>query len=162
MAGSLLDELRVMEANLRAHSTKEIMVAGSGGRIAVRYRPPAREQLDAVVAAYSMGEGLTADQELQLLVDCCDTVVRCDPVTGETEPFDDQGPLRFDASDARWQDDGEEIETARACVSKLFRLDVQPLAASRHVGSLITWLQGVDAEITARVEGNSPRSGDDA
>lgn len=151
---SFLDELRVMDARMRAHATKELHVPGAGGRLAVRYRPPSsRDALLPVLAAMHLDGTLTSEQELQFLVDCCDEVLSCDPETGDTAPFDDDaGPLRFDVSDERW---GPEVKTARDCVRKLFRLDVQPLAASRHVDSLINWLNGLDAEIAARTEGNS-------
>lgn len=152
MAASFLDELRTMADRVHGHATKELQVPGSGGRIAVRYRPPSRDKLTALLTAYTFAGALSGDEETQLLVDCCDTVLACDPETGDTSPFDDEGPLRFDASDERW---GDDVETARDCVAKLFRLDVQPLAASRHVGSLVDWLNGIDAEISARVEGKS-------
>lgn len=149
---SLLDELRAMDNDLRATATKELDVAGSGGRFTVRYRPPEdRDALTPVLAALNAGGALDAATELQLIVDCCDEIL----VRGETP---DGGPLRFDAGDERWKDvppAGKPVKTARDCVAKLFRLDLHPLAAARHVGSLVDWLQGVDADIAQRVEGNS-------
>lgn len=170
---NFLDDLRAMAQAVRDQSTKELTVAGSGGHIAVRYRPPAREKLDAVLAAFNFGQPLTGDDEMQLLVDCCDAILSADPDTGQTTPYDDEGPLRFDASDPRWQEVAPVLaeihgvpvkvpETARECVAVLFCLDAQPLAASRHATSLVTWLQGIDAEIAARVEGKSPGSPGDA
>lgn len=149
---SFLDELRAMDERLRATSVKTLDVPGSGGKFAVRYRAPAdRNALTPVLAALNAEGALSADEELQLLVDCCDEVlVRETPDVDAVQP--DGGPLRFDGADDRW---GDDVTTAREAVGKLFRLDVQPLAAARHVGALIDWLQGVDAEIAARVEGKS-------
>lgn len=151
---SLLDELRAMDDRLRQHATKTLAVAGSGGRVGVRYRPPAdRDALTPVLAAMNTDGALSEAEELQLIVDCCDVVLRWDEEQGELAPDGgDDDPLRFDASDPRW---GPNVKSARDCVAALFALDRQPLAASRHVGSLIDWLQGSEAEIAARVEGKS-------
>jgi hypothetical protein len=69
----------------------------------------------------------------------------------ELEPVDPEGgPLRFDAGDERW---GTDVKTARDCVAKLYNLDTQPLAAAGHADVLVDWLQGLDAAIQTRVEG---------
>jgi hypothetical protein len=151
---SFMDELRAFDEHLRAHGTKVLAVAGSGGRLGVRYRPPAdRDDLTPVLVAMNTEGALSEDEELQLLVDCCDAVLRWDDEKGDLVPDGgEEDPLRFDASDPRW---GGGPETARDCVRELFKLKRQPLAASRHVGSLIDWLQGSEAERTARVEGKS-------
>lgn len=167
---SLIDDLRAMAQAIHDNSTTELTVLGAGGRLAVRYRPPAREKLDDVLSAYMFGRAMSADEEVQLLVDCCDTVLRADPATGETKPYDDQGALRFDDSDPRWAQMAEvfsEIterklpapKSARDCVRLLFRLDAQPMAAAGHAQTLVPWLQGIRAEIAARVEGKSPADG---
>lgn len=172
---SLLDDLRAMASAVEANSSITLNVAGAGGRLAVRYRPPNRDKCDAILSAYAIGRALSADEEAQLLVDCCDAVVRADPATGDTSPYDDQGPLRFDDSDSRWAEMADVFtqvaaetaapgttprrfkppESARECVRLLFRLDTQPMAAAGHAETIQPWLQGVRAEITARVEGNS-------
>jgi hypothetical protein len=157
---SLLDDLRALEERLLKVSVKELAIPGSGGRIAVRYTMPEdRDKLQPVMRAFGTGEPLSPEEELQLLIDCNAEVRRGDPGTGETEPYDDDGPLHFDASDPRW---GDDVTTARQCVEKLFKLKLQPLAISRHVSSIVPWLQGVDAEILARVEGNSSASSSSA
>jgi hypothetical protein len=58
----------------------------------------------------------------------------------------------FDAGDERW---GTDVKTARDCVAKLYNLDTQPLAAAGHADVLVDWLQGLDAAIQTRVEGES-------
>lgn len=165
--GSLLEDLRAMAQAVEAAAEPlELTILGSGGRLAVGYLPPIRDKLDAVLSAYSFGRALSADEEMQLLVDCCDSVLRADPDTGETSPYDDEGPLRFDDSDPRWAAMVEVINevskrrlrtprSARECVQVLFRLDLQPLAASSHAQTIIPWLQGIRAESMARVEGKS-------
>ena len=153
MTASFLDELRAMGASIQAGATKTLDVPGSGGRFAVRYRPPTdRDALTPILGALAVSSALGEAEERQLLVDCCDEVLRRGE-DGELGPADpDGGPLRFDAGDERW---GPGVTTARDAVGKLFALDSQPLAAARHVGALIDWLQGNDAEIAARVEGKS-------
>lgn len=149
--GSFLDDLRDLDRHVRAHATKSLVVTGSGGHIAVRYRPPDRSQLGALITAFNTGEALTKDEELQLIVDCCDEIVQHDPGTGIETSYDD-GPLCFDASDPRW---GDGVKTARDCVARLFKIDLQPLAAAGHIGTLVPWLNGLEAEASARVEGKS-------
>jgi hypothetical protein len=148
---SLLDDLEALDQRLRRHEHKELAVPGTGGRIAVRYSVPEdRARLRPVMVAYGTGEPLSPDEELQLLIDCRGEVRHGDPETGETVEYDG-GPLYFDASDERWG----AVATARECVNKVFRLDRQPLAIGRHVSSIVAWLQGLDAELEARVLGNS-------
>lgn len=152
---SFLDELKAVRSQVVAQAEKTLEVPGSGGRQAVRFRPPtdldARDRLTGVVAAYRVGGALSAAQEKQLLVDCCDAVlIRGDD--GELQDPDGGPRLVFDASDERW---GDDVNNAHDCVSKLYNLDVQPLAAAGQADVLIDWLQGLDAEIQARAEGNS-------
>jgi hypothetical protein len=146
---SFLDELRTVRKHVLEHEHRELTVPGSGGRIVVRFRPPAdRDQLTGVIASYKENGALDSDQERQLFVDCCDEILRRGD-DGELGPFDEDGPLRFDGSDSRW---GEDVESARECVAKLYNLDKQPLALAGPTGVLIDWLQGIDAEIAARIE----------
>jgi hypothetical protein len=152
---TLLEELGAIREKVVAQATKTIDVPGSGGTLAVKFVPPvgddARDRLTGVVAVYRSGGALSADQELQLLVDCCDEVLHRNG-SGKLEPYEDGNPLQFDASDERW---GTDVTTARDCVRKLFNLDVQPLAAAGIADALIDWLQGLDAELSARAEKNS-------
>lgn len=146
-----LTELRAVRENVLARATKTIAVPGSGGRLAVRFRPPEdRDRLTEIVAAYMVNGALSREQELQLLVDCCEQVLHLDGDGAELEGYDP--PLRFDGSDERW---GQDVDSARECVAKLYNLDTQPLAVSGHADALVDWLQGVDAEVAARVEGKS-------
>jgi hypothetical protein len=139
---SFLDELQAVREQVLKHSAKEIEVPPAGRHV-VRFRPPPdRDKLTPVLA----------DQQAQLLVDCCDEILRRNS-DGELEPADPEGgPLRFDAGDERW---GTDVKTARDCVAKLYNLDKQPLAAAGHADVLVDWLQGLDAAIQARVEGES-------
>ncbi|MEJ7824912.1 MAG: hypothetical protein WKF48_05760 [Solirubrobacteraceae bacterium] len=154
---SFLEELRAADEDLR-HRTKPLVldVPGRGGKYAIRYRPPEdRDVLTPVLARISNGGALDESEELQLIVDCCDEVlVRENPPRGEAvQP--EGGPLRFDAGDERWGD----TKTARGCVSWLFAANQFPLSPARHVGSLIDWLQGLQAESAARLEGKSEAAG---
>jgi len=151
VTASFLDELRAFDEQLRADATKELLVPGSGGRFSVRYKPPKdRNVLTPVLGALAVDGALGAEEELQLLVDCCDEVLVRNGDGTYQQP--EGGPLRFDGGDERW---GPDVDTARKAVARLFHLDVHPLAAARHVTSLVDWLQGLDAEIAARVEGKS-------
>jgi hypothetical protein len=149
---SFLDELQAVREQVLKHSAKEIEVPPAGRHV-VRFRPPPdRDKLTPVLAAYRIVGALDADQQAQLLVDCCDEILRRNS-DGELEPADPEGgPLRFDAGDERW---GTDVKTARDCVAKLYNLDKQPLAAAGHADVLVDWLQGLDAAIQARVEGES-------
>lgn len=153
MTGTFLDELRVVRKVVEAQSSVVLDVPGSGGRQAVRFRPPPdRDKLTPVLTLYKAKGCLDPGEELQFLVDCCDEVLHRDE-HGEMVPVDpDGGPLRFDGSDERW---GDDVDTARDCVRKLYNLDLQPLAAAGAADRLFDWLQGIDAEIAARVEGKS-------
>ncbi len=149
---SFLEELQQIAENVRQDATKTLPVQGAGGKYVVRFRPPPdRDVLTKAVAAYSTVGALSGEDEKQLIVDCCDEILRRNPETGEAEQVEG-GPLRFDPSDDRW---GSGVKTARECVAKLYNLDVHPLALTGSVEALIDWLQGIDAEIRARVEGKS-------
>lgn len=154
---SFIADLAAIREKISGDARQELPVPGTGEKIVVRFRPPpaadpeARERLTAVVAAYRMQGALSAEQELQLLIDCCDEVLHRNG-DGQLHQPDDAGPLRFDASDDRW---GDDVETARDCVRKLYSLDVQPLAASGTADNLVDWLQGLHREVLARVEGKS-------
>lgn len=148
---TFLDDLRLVREQVMTNDKLVLPVVGSGGRLGVRFRAPRdRDTLTGVVAAYRVGGALSGDQELQLVVDCCDEIVRRDdsggwsPAAGEGEE-----PLRFDASDERW---GDDPKTARDCVRKLYNLDVHPLAVAGVADALIDWMQGLEAEARARVE----------
>jgi hypothetical protein len=153
MTGSFLDELEQIGAQLRSRAVKELDVPGSAGKLVVRFRPPTDEDaLTPVVAAYKVQGALPSDLAKQLIVDCCDEILRRTPA-GTLEPRDPAGgPLRFDAGDDRW---GKKVKTARDCVSELYHLKQQPLAHIGHADLLVDWLQGLDAEIAARAAGES-------
>lgn len=155
---SFLDELRAATEHVRRAAVKELDVPGSGGKVTVRYRPPAdRSALTPVLAALAVGGVLGPDEEAQLIVDCCDEILRPGD-DGKLIAFTDGGPLRFDGGDERW---GAGVNTAREAVAELFCLNDQPLAAARHAAALIDWLQGTDAELASRAEGNSVTSVDE-
>lgn len=157
MSGSFLDELRETRQHVLKHSRKELAIPGTADRIVVRFRPPADEaMLRDIVTAYRTNEPLSVEQVEQLIVDCCDEILRKNPDTGKHEG-DPDGPLRFDGGDERW---GDNVSTARDCVHALYNLDITPLAADGHALALIPWLQGLDAEVAARVEGKSGAPGD--
>lgn len=141
---------------------REVALAGAEkvvrvgtGKMAVRFKPPSdpdvRDQLTGVVAVYRSGSALTAAQEKQLIIDCCDEIGLYR--NGEVITIEGgEGPLRFDASDPRWEG---KCDNAHDCVAKLYNLDVQPLACAGLADALIDWLQGLDSVIRARVEGKS-------
>jgi hypothetical protein len=143
---SFLDELRQEEQEARAKAQKTLFIPGSS--FGVQFRPPAREKLDAFLAAWR-ANALDRDDEVQFLIDCADQVVRRNG-SDQGEPVDDGEPLRFDGSDPRWG--LPEHGTARQAVAKLYKLDVHPLAATGHVQALVPWLQGLEAELARNVE----------
>jgi hypothetical protein len=150
---SLADDLAELDARAFEHSTKVLDVPGRGGRLCVRYRAPRdRDRLTPILAAHSTEGALSGDEELQLLVDCCDEVMRRSDPDAEPESYEG-GPLRFDGSDPRWGL-GDKA-TARDCVRKLFGTDKFPLAPSRHANALVDFLQGIEIEVALRVEGKS-------
>jgi hypothetical protein len=153
---SFIEEIRSIRQRALESSSKVLDVPGYGGRIAIRYIPTGRETLGDVLAASQRGEALSKDDELQLLVDCCDEILKRegDP-DDEPVPYDDSGtPLAFNAGDERWLElVGTQPRTARECVELLFMLDQQPLATARHAGSLVDWMNGLERELAARVEG---------
>jgi hypothetical protein len=153
---SFIEEIRSIRQRALDSNTKTLDIPGYGGRLAVRYVPTGRDTLGEVLSAAQRGEALSKDEELQLLVDCCDEIVkREDDPDAEPVAYDDTGtPLVFNAGDERWIElVGHQPRTARACVEALFMLDQQPLAAARHAGSLVDWMNGMEREIAARVEG---------
>lgn len=156
MTPTFLQELEA-EAELVRSRAEKIVGVPPTGKLAVRCKPPtdpeAKARLSEVVAVYRLDEALSPDQEKQLLIDCCDEIVRRTE-TGEWESIEGDGPLRFDASDERW---GDDVHTARECVAKLFHLDAgQPLALSGPADAIVDWLQGLDAMVAAAVGKQSP------
>lgn len=154
MTASFLDELEAITAEVRDTAEKVLPVPFSGGKLGVRFRVPSDpEVITPVIAAYRMHAALTSEQAKQFLIDCCDEIVKRNG-DGEWVPRDpDGGPLRFDAGDERW---GPDVKTARDCVAKLYNLATKPIAHQGHAEILLDWLQGIDAEVAARVEGESP------
>lgn len=147
---SFLEDLEIVHERVRRASVKDLPVPGSARALWVRFRPPPdRDRLTPVITEYKMNGALSAEQELQLIVDCGQEVLRRGP-DGKLESYDP--PLHFDGGDERW---GDDVKTARQCVAKLYNLDLQTLAAAGVADSLVDWLQGVDAEAAARVEGES-------
>jgi hypothetical protein len=147
---SFLDELREDAAQARAQAVKTLGIPGT--RFGVRFVPPPRTKLASFMAAYR-ANAVDSDDEVQFLIDCHQEVVR----RHETRPPDqwdpvdpDGGPLRFDGSDERW--DLGERGTARGCVAALYHLEERPIAASGHVQTLVSWLQGMEAELERMVE----------
>ncbi len=157
MTPSFLEELRAEDEELRRRTKPLLLdVPGRGGKFAIRYRAPEdRDGLAPVLARLAVGGALTGDQELQMIVECCDEVLVRATRGGEPEQ-PDGGPLRFDAGDERWGD----TKTARACVAWLFKTEQFPLGPARHVGAIIDYLQGVDDEVAVGLEGKSDAAGD--
>lgn len=157
---SFLDEVRRLRAETREKTTKLLDVPGYGGRFAVRYGPGDRDGqgVTAALRAAMIGDPLSKAEELQFLIDCHQEVlVRRDGRTAEPTPYDDSGvPLRFDAGDERWTEIlGHQPETARDVVEAFFMYAEHPTAGAGHVGSLMPMLQGLERDLTARVEGKS-------
>jgi hypothetical protein len=150
---SFLDDLRAIDAKASTLDHRDLEVPRSGGLIVVRYRstPGLRDKLSDVIASYRTGGALTASQEQQLLIDCHEQIMRRPSPGAEAEPYEPE-PLRFDAGDDRWPPG---VQTARDTVARLFKLDQVPLAAAGHVEVIVDWLQGLDADIAARTEGES-------
>jgi hypothetical protein len=121
----------------------------------VRFRPPRPRQAHRRHRLLQgAGGALTGDQERQLFVDCCDEILRRDPDTARSARSTTTGRCASTPATSRW---GDDVETARECVAKLYNLDKQPLALAGPPTVIIDWLQGIDAEIAARVEGGKSR-----
>lgn len=148
---SFLDELREEAKAVEANATLVLPVNGS--RFLVRFRPPSTaEALIAPIAALRVVGALSPEQVQQLIVDCCDEILRRDE-HGALVPVDPEGgPLRFDGGDERW---GSDVKTARDAVAKFYKLDKRPLGATGVADALIDWLQGIHDEAARRVEGES-------
>lgn len=157
---SFIEEVRRLRQQTREHTTKLLDVPGYAGRFAIRYGPGDRDSqgVTAVLRAAMIGEPLSKTDELQLLIDCHQEIlVRRDGRTSEPTPYDDTGrPLRFDAGDERWTEIlGQKFDTARDIVEAFFMYAEHPTAGAGHVGSLLPMLQGLERDLTARVEGKS-------
>jgi hypothetical protein len=153
---SFLEDLR--EAEAQAQANAQITIAVPQSRFAVRFRPHpgGRDAMTGYIAAFARDGALSAEQELQLIVDLCGEILRRDDDTGDLGPYDRDEPLRFDAGDVRWHDDdGDGPKTARECVHRLYRLKDQPAAAAGTAETLIGWSQGLFNTAPARVEGKS-------
>lgn len=156
---SFLDELRA-DAEITRRAARKTIPVPPRDVILVRFRPPEdRDKLTPYIAKYRLVGALSGDEEKQLIVDCCDEIGRRNPDTGEFGPWDDQGPLRFDAGDERW---GDDVDSARECVAKLYHLKDQPTVAAAISEMLIDWLTGNDAQALARVEKKFGRPAADA
>jgi hypothetical protein len=151
LSGSFLDELRAIRKVAMEHEHRDIGVVGSQDLVVRCFPPTDADTLMEYVGTFKVNGTLTFDQQRQLVIDCRGEVMRT--VDGKVIPaYDEGGPLRFDAGDERW---GEDVKTARDCVSKLFSLDVHPLALAGQCDQIIDWLQGIDTAIAARVEKKS-------
>jgi hypothetical protein len=151
VTGSFLDELRAIRKVAMAHEHRDIGVHGSQDLLVRCYPPTDPDVLMEYVGTFKVNGTLTIDQQRQLLIDCRAEVMRS--IDGKIVPAHDEGgPLRFDAGDERW---GDDVKTARDCVSKLFNLDVHPLALAGQCDQIIDWMQGIDTAIASRVEGKS-------
>jgi hypothetical protein len=155
VTGSFLEELDLLAEHLHKSDRKVLTIPGSGGKLGVRYKAPSDENaVTPVVAALKVQGAIDSETAKQFLVDCCDEIVRRN-ADGEWESRDpENGPLRFDVGDERWGKLPAKA-TARHCVAKLYNLDVQPIAHIGHADVLFDWLQGLEGEIAARVEGES-------
>lgn len=158
---SFADILNATRARVQASSHKTIPVPGTGGKIGVRFKPPARDRraaLGQINENYRVNAPSSNDLQCQFLVDACDEVVRLDENGGEHH-WEAGDPLIFDASDPRWADLATGTpDTARECVRGLYNLDLLPSALDGICDMLTDWLHGVDAEVAARVEGKSEGS----
>lgn len=144
---TLLDELR--EDAEQARKTAEKVLAIPGSRFAVRFVPPPREKLDTFLANYRNG-ALSENDELQMIVDCHDEILRRDGDGGGAPADPENGPWKFDGSDERW---GADVDNAHQAVMKLYRHATQPFVVSNHVEALVLWLGGLDAEAGRRAVG---------
>lgn len=163
---SFISELEAVEADVVANSWRLLYVPDRGLKLAVRYKAP--DDLDdpllariVGLASTNQGLSLSRDEQLQLLVICCDEILTRDTTQADLTPVagpdgdGELGPLRFDAGDPRWEG---KCKTARDCVSRLYRLDLKPLAAAGHALAVIDFLQGVAgvADQVVQTEGKEP------
>jgi hypothetical protein len=158
---SFLTELRAVREQVLAQGVKDIEVpvlVKNGQDVqpkwVVRFRPPpSDEKLIPVAGALASGQGVSVEQASDLIIDCCGEVMRFTP-DGPVSIEPQAGPLRFDGGDERWGlPDGK--QTAREAVSKLYNLDVRPLALAYTVQQLVLWLQGLQTVVEDAVTGES-------
>jgi hypothetical protein len=162
--GDFLAEIRALRERIRReHASLDLAVPGTAGRVVVRYEPPPRERLNGIASAIAFGQDPGESVELDLIINACQQILVRPAPNAEPQPIDpDGGPVRFDAGDerlARAFGFGDDVATARDAVRRVFMTDEQPFATAGHFFRLIEWLQGVDAEADARVEGESGGAG---
>lgn len=150
---SFLDDLREAEEETLNNARLTIEVPRS--RMVVRFRPHpgGRRALTPYIAIYKNREALSPEDEVQLIVDCCEEILRRDN-DGQIVSYEPD-PLTFNAGDERWTEADDPPKTARECVRRLYRLDEQPGAAAGTADALMGWLQGLIDGTPGRVEGNS-------
>jgi hypothetical protein len=153
---STLDDLRALYNGDGARDPLDLGVPASRGGLVIRYGPPDdRAQLSAVYRAVQSGEVLADYADVDLVVDCCQQILRVQD--GELVPLvDDDRPVRFDKEDPRLGDAlGFTYVTAREAARKTFKDDEYPLSIAGHFQALVAWLQGFHEIAAQRVEGES-------
>jgi hypothetical protein len=119
----------------------------------VRFRPPADEDaLTPVVAAYKVAGRAAADLAKQLIVDCCDEILRRAPRRASSSRAT---PKAAAALRRRRRPVGQERQDRARLRRRAVPPQQQPLAHIGHADLLVDWLQGLDAEIAARAAGES-------
>ena len=158
MSGSFLEELRAISKVAKAHEHKDIVVPGVAGRwwCGASRRTTRTPSRGTWARTRSTGT-LSFDQQRQLLIDCRAEVMRRGEDGQVVQADPEGGPLRFDAGDERW---GGDVKTARDCVSKLFSLDMLPLALAGELRPAHRLVAGHRPAIAARVEGKSGSTAD--
>lgn len=155
----LIAQLRAARDQARGEATLDLAIPGYGGRLIARYQAPERDRLGPVITAVASGSEISQGDELDLLIAACTGLFVSDGQDASTpRPLDPEGgPVRFDGGDERLSRllGFDAVRTARDAARKTFMTDRYPLAPSGHCYRLIGWLQGLDAEIALRAEGES-------
>jgi hypothetical protein len=155
---SVIEQLRARRAQIKDNAVLELDVPGQPGLV-IRYRPPhERERIGNALAVVAAGANPSEGHiDVDLVVRCTSEILQRD---GKelVALAEEGGPVRFDQDDARLARllDFPEGLPARQQAHELFMSAEQPWAIDRHYLRLVDFLQGIDHDLRARVEGESP------
>jgi hypothetical protein len=148
-AGDRLAAIRQRRKELTQKRALTLIVPGYGGLVAVRYKALPREEFAAYYNKLQEQAEPTENDNLDLLIRCCQAVLVRQTTDDEWEPFDlDQAePTTFSSGNLATLL-GEEANSAREEVKVLFSPDgSQPMAPEAHVDPLISWQSDVDFKV---------------
>lgn len=148
-AGDRLSNIRAMRQDLSKKDHLTLLVPGYHGLVAVRYRTLPRTELDALIGKVQGAGTQSINDNMDLLIRCCNAVLVRQTPDDEWEPIDlgQSEPTTFSTGNlARCL--GEEANSARDEVAALFSPGgAQPLAPEAHSDPLFEWQRDSDYKI---------------